>query len=97
MDTSKTATLLDRLDDEIDDLEEALEPLTGNLLAQKASKMPVLDKAKLYVLSTYAIESMLFCAYSDAHNAHLTNTSSIPAIAWRERKRPPSLQGVDSR
>lgn len=51
---------LERLDGEIDDLEAVLEPLLGNL-ADVASKLPLLDKAKLYVLATYSIESMLFC------------------------------------
>jgi exosome complex protein LRP1 len=30
-------------------------------LSETSSKLPLLDKAKLYVLVTYAIESMLFC------------------------------------
>lgn len=61
MDTSKVTSLLEQLDDEIDDLEEAVGPLIKAPLSQFASKLPLLDKAKLYVLVTFTIESMLFC------------------------------------
>ncbi|TQS38763.1 hypothetical protein Golomagni_00723 [Golovinomyces magnicellulatus] len=60
MDCSKVLDLLETLDDEIDDLEESLAPLLQANLSSTASKFPLLDKAKLYVLSTYAIESLLF-------------------------------------
>jgi exosome complex protein LRP1 len=61
MDTSKVLLLLEQLDGEIDDLEESLAPLMTTALSETASKLPLLDKAKLYVLVTYAIESILFC------------------------------------
>jgi hypothetical protein len=61
MDTSKVLSLLEQLDGEIDDLEESLAPLVTTALSETASKLPLLDKAKLYVLVTYAIESILFC------------------------------------
>ncbi|KAI6709102.1 hypothetical protein JHW43_008365 [Diplocarpon mali] len=60
MDSTKVMSLLEALDDEIDDLEESLEPLLKSALSETASKLPLLDKAKLFVLVTYAIESMLF-------------------------------------
>lgn len=63
MDSSKVLSLLDQLDDEVDDLEEALTPLLKAALAETSSKLPLLDKAKLYTLVTYAIESLLFCAF----------------------------------
>ena len=63
MDTSKVSSLLETLDDEIDDLEEAIVPLVKAPLSEFASKLPLLDKAKLYVLVAYAIESMLFCEF----------------------------------
>ncbi|CZT50993.1 related to small unique nuclear receptor co-repressor [Rhynchosporium secalis] len=44
----------------MDDLEASLQPLLKTALSETASKLPLLDKAKLYVLVTYAIESMLF-------------------------------------
>ncbi|CAG8960118.1 hypothetical protein HYFRA_00010597 [Hymenoscyphus fraxineus] len=60
MDSSKVLSLVDQLDDDIDDLEEALGPLIKTALSETTSKLPLLDKAKLYVLVTYAIESILF-------------------------------------
>lgn len=63
---------LERLDDQIDDLEDALEPLLENL-EDLSSQLPLLDKAKLFSLTAYAIESMLFCKFS-----HLT-PSIFPA------------------
>ena len=61
MDPSKVLSLLEQLDDEVDDLEEALAPLLKTAMAETSSKLPLLDKAKLYTLMTYAIESLLFC------------------------------------
>lgn len=61
MDSTKVLALLEQLDDEVDDLEEALAPLLKTALSETSSKLPLLDKAKLYVLVTYAIESVLFC------------------------------------
>lgn len=54
-------SLLHDLDDNVDDLEEALAPFSSGSLMHTASKLPLLDKAQLYVLVTYAIESILFC------------------------------------
>lgn len=61
MESTTVLSLLDQLDDEIDDLEESLDPFSKTALAETSSKLPLLDKAKLYVLVTYAIESILFC------------------------------------
>lgn len=52
---------LDGLDGDLDRLEEALKPLMADM-AEVASKLPLLDKAKLYVLATYSIETALFSA-----------------------------------
>ncbi|KAL8854880.1 MAG: hypothetical protein Q9221_000386 [Calogaya cf. arnoldii] len=60
MDTTNLMSLLEVLDDDIDELEETLTPLTKQALGDKASKLPLLDKAQLYILVTYAIESILF-------------------------------------
>lgn len=49
-----------RLGAQLDKLEDALEPLLGNL-GEMASQLPLLDRAKLYSLTAYAIESLLFC------------------------------------
>ena len=63
METVDLVPLIDQLDDNIDDLEVALEPLFKNALPNVAGKLPLLDKAHLFVLVTYAIESILFCMY----------------------------------
>lgn len=51
---------LNKLESQLDKLEDALEPLLGNL-DQMASELPLLDKAKLFSLTAYSIESLLFC------------------------------------
>ena len=61
MDTSDLVPLIELLDDNVDDLQEALSPLLQSTVSDTAGKLPVLDKAQLYVLVTYAIESVLFC------------------------------------
>ncbi|KAF2146266.1 uncharacterized protein K452DRAFT_283542, partial [Aplosporella prunicola CBS 121167] len=60
MDTTDLKPLIEDLSDNIDDLEDALGPLLHNALSASTSKLPLLDKAKLYALLTYAIESILF-------------------------------------
>jgi exosome complex protein LRP1 len=64
MESTETISLLEQLDDEIDDLEDSLAHVLKSTLSTTSSKLPLLDKAKLYVLVTYAIESMLFCRLS---------------------------------
>lgn len=61
METSDLLPLLEQLDDNVDDLEESLQPFLDRSLIGTSKKLPVLDKAKLYVLTTYALESLLFC------------------------------------
>ncbi|KAI1176511.1 Sas10/Utp3/C1D family-domain-containing protein [Nemania sp. FL0916] len=58
MDPTDVRPSLDLLNDAIDDLEEALKPMAN--MADMASKLPLLDKAKLYLLLTYSVESLLF-------------------------------------
>ena len=61
MDTSDLVPLIELLDDNIDDLEQSLGSLLKSALTDTVGKLPLLDKAQLYVLVTYAIESILFC------------------------------------
>ena len=61
MEFGSVAPLIDRLGSNLDDLEELLEPLSQRSMSETTSKLEVIDKAKLYVLLTYAIESILFC------------------------------------
>ncbi|KZF20510.1 hypothetical protein L228DRAFT_250220 [Xylona heveae TC161] len=60
MDTSNLGGLLDQLDDNADDLEQSLATLFKTALSDTAAKLPLLDKAKLYVLVTYSLESIIF-------------------------------------
>ncbi|KAI1844622.1 hypothetical protein JX265_001609 [Neoarthrinium moseri] len=59
MDVPDILPQLERLDGEIDDLEEVLEPFLASI-PDVSNKLPLLDKAKLYVLVTYALESIIF-------------------------------------
>ena len=52
--------LVENLEVDIDELTAALEPLLSKPLHTTASSLPLLDKAKLYTFSAYAIESILF-------------------------------------
>ncbi|KAK3330929.1 Sas10/Utp3/C1D family-domain-containing protein [Apodospora peruviana] len=61
MDVTDITPQLDQLDMDLDQLEEALKPLLGDI-GDISSRLPLLDKAKLNVLVSYAIESLLFSA-----------------------------------
>ncbi|PHH66404.1 hypothetical protein CDD81_7459 [Ophiocordyceps australis] len=50
---------INKLDAQLDSLEDAIEPLLGDVGAM-ASQLPLLDKAKLFSLTAYALESLLF-------------------------------------
>ena len=52
--------LVEDLTSNIDDLEASLSPLLNSALSASTSKLPLLDKAKLYILATYALDSVLF-------------------------------------
>jgi len=62
METTDLTPLLEDLTGHIDDLESALSPLINSSLSSISSRLPLLDKAKLHILTTYAIESILFSA-----------------------------------
>jgi hypothetical protein len=95
MDSSRVLSLLEQLDDEIDDLEESLAPLLKTALSESAAKLPLLDKAKLYVLVTYAIESMLFCRSGPSRlNTVANRFASLSSIKWGQGTRAPGLQGT---
>ena len=53
--------LLGQLDINLDELENALEPLLEQALSETVNELSLLERAKLYVLITYTIESILFC------------------------------------
>lgn len=52
--------LLEDLDDQLKALSDVAEPLSNANVQDIATKLTVSDKARLYVLVTYAIESLLF-------------------------------------
>jgi exosome complex protein LRP1 len=61
MDPTDLQPLVDQLDDDIDDLEDLLQPILASGLLKASNKLPVMDKAKLHVLVTCALESLIFC------------------------------------
>lgn len=84
MDVSDISPHLDQLDGDLDKLEDALQPLLKDL-GDVASKLPLLDKAKLYVLATYSIESTVYCT-NLGHSPHqipmLTSVNSCSSSEW---------------
>lgn len=82
MDVTNIVPLLERLDGDIDGLEEVLQPLLDGL-PDMSSKLPLLDKAKLYVLMAYSLESMIFCVSTPP-------TLRLPVGAAHLPPQPPS-------
>jgi exosome complex protein LRP1 len=64
MNSAELLSLIDDLEGDIDDVEEQLDPLLTESLSTTTKKLPLLDKAKLYVTVVYAIESLLFSMLS---------------------------------
>lgn len=60
METTDLFAQVEDLEANIDELEDALHPLLSTPLHTTASSLPLLDRAKLHVLTAYAIESLLF-------------------------------------
>ena len=60
MDVSDITPQLDQLEAELNKAQDSLGPLLGDI-GDISSKLPLLDKAKLYVLVAYTIEALLFC------------------------------------
>lgn len=60
MDQADILPLIEDLWGDIDALSTALAPLLSTSFSTISSKLPLLDKAKLHILTTYAIESVLF-------------------------------------
>lgn len=61
MEAKELFPVLEQLDDDIDDVEEMIQPLLNRSLAETSKNLPVLDKAKFYVMVTYALENVIFC------------------------------------
>jgi exosome complex protein LRP1 len=61
-DPSNLTPHLETLTNTLTTLSTALQPLTSTPTTQLASPLPLLDKAKLHVLTAYTIDSLLFAA-----------------------------------
>ncbi|OQU96459.1 hypothetical protein CLAIMM_02540 [Cladophialophora immunda] len=60
MDTKAVVQLVDELQENLEDLEDNLEPVLSGALSATTKKLPLLDRAKLNVLLVYSIESLIF-------------------------------------
>jgi len=80
MDASDVQDLVEDLTGNIDDLETSLSPLLNSALSASTSKLPLLDKAKLYILATYALDSVLF-SYLRLNGADLKSHPVAQEIA----------------
>ncbi|KAL4997622.1 Sas10/Utp3/C1D family-domain-containing protein [Aspergillus recurvatus] len=81
MEPADLIPLLERLDDDVDDLEEALAPILQSTIVETSKKLPVLDKAKFHVMTAYALESLIF-SYLRLHGVKATEHP-----VYRELKR----------
>ncbi|KAL2023517.1 hypothetical protein VTK56DRAFT_2125 [Thermocarpiscus australiensis] len=61
MDVTDITPQLEQLEQGLSQAQAALKPLLGDI-GDISSKLPLLDKAKLYVLISYTLESLLFSA-----------------------------------
>ncbi|KAL4953214.1 Sas10/Utp3/C1D family-domain-containing protein [Aspergillus filifer] len=71
MESANILPLLERLDDDVDNLEEVFMPILHNSVVENSKKLPVLDKAKFHVVITYALESLIF-SYLRLHGVKAT-------------------------
>ncbi|KAL3436783.1 Sas10/Utp3/C1D family-domain-containing protein [Aspergillus tetrazonus] len=81
MESADLIPLLERLDDDVDDLEEAIAPILQSTVVETSKKLPVLDKAKFHVMTAYALESLIF-SYLRLHGVKATEHP-----VYRELKR----------
>lgn len=99
MDVTDITPSLEKLNVDLDQLEAALKPVLGDV-GDVSSKLPLLDKAKLYVMVTYAIESMLFCMsdlHIDLRSKPVANTNhSLTTSEQRRRQGACYFHRVDS-
>jgi exosome complex protein LRP1 len=50
---------LDKLEAQLDKVEATIKPLLENI--SNSTQLPLVDRAKLFTLTNYALESLLFC------------------------------------
>lgn len=75
MESAALLGLVDQLDGNLNQLEEALGPILEESLNATSKKLPLLDRAKLNITVVYAIESLIFCEYLWTH---LSETTADP-------------------
>ena len=92
MNSADVLSLIEDLEDGIEELEEDLEPILNDSLSTTTKKLPLLEKAKLYTLIVYAIESLLFCKSTSHLSETVSDIASLPSSSWRCCERAPSLQ-----
>jgi hypothetical protein len=95
MDTANLLSLVEHLEDNVDELEEHLEPLLSAALSTTTQKLPVLDKAKLFVLIVYSIESLLFCEIDLLLTGQALTAHSLSTTQWSQSERSSRLSGID--
>ncbi|KAK4102152.1 hypothetical protein N658DRAFT_469627 [Parathielavia hyrcaniae] len=93
MDVTDITPQLDRLEEDLKEAEKSLEPLLGDI-ADISSKLPLLDKAKLYVLVAYAIEALLFSSLR--LNGVDTKNHAIFAELTRVRQYTEKIQKLET-
>lgn len=96
MESNDLLSLITALDDDIDDLEEALFPFLRHALSDTARTLPLLDQAQLFVLVTYAIESSIFCMLPPHRLSMyvLRYNFSFSTFKYRQCERTSSLSRV---
>ena len=84
--TAHITELIDQLDDNLDNLQDALKTIMTKSLTEIAAEHSLLDRAKLYIMVTYAIESVLF-SKSLTNFLICTNMIRFPTTDWNECQR----------
>ena len=91
MDPVNVEPMIEELEENVDDLEVALSKLLSGTLSDIANKIPVLDRAQLYVTTAWSIESILFCVHFSISTPLRTNNDSVSEAEWHKCQRTPSL------
>ncbi|KAF3907891.1 hypothetical protein ABW21_db0201119 [Orbilia brochopaga] len=86
---------IDDLEDDVDGLSKYLKPLLEENLPKNAAMLPLFDKAKLYIMTTYALESLLW-SYLDLTSA-ATPTHPIMKELTRVRQYFQKVRDIESK
>ncbi|OKL63440.1 hypothetical protein UA08_01984 [Talaromyces atroroseus] len=60
MEVADLIPVVERFEDNLDDLEEVIKPLLARSLEETSKKLPLLERAKLHALVTYTVESLIY-------------------------------------